>query len=302
MAASKSWDIFHLDLETAFLQGQSLDVNRDVVRQLPPEAGHPPYIAARLQKPAYGMNDASRRWWNTLDKALCSYGMVPTRADRLCYVLYSTQSRERAWEPWRQKAIAQSHGTGNVLTESRERSKNGCFEKMLDPIAGSPATGKSVAGIINLFVDDLFGTGGQDMEQRVLARLRKDFHVGSEDWNDETFTGQRFRCTKDPQTGSHIEVSQEKAVEELEERRRSQWNATRKILPLYPCNAYRIHKLSGTNTLATEKDTVSVVLQVFQMCLNDSLSNNWRCEGSQQAGEAAQVTASETSVLALQDH
>ena len=27
---------------------------------------------------------------------------------------------------------------------------------MLDPIARSPATGKSVAGIINLFVDDLF--------------------------------------------------------------------------------------------------------------------------------------------------
>ena len=27
------------------------------------------------------MNDAPRRWWNILDKALCSYGMVPTRAD-----------------------------------------------------------------------------------------------------------------------------------------------------------------------------------------------------------------------------
>ena len=52
---------------------------------------------------------------------------------------------------------------------------------MLDPIAGSPATGKSVAGIINLFVDDLFGTGGTEIEQRVLARLRKDFQVGSEE-------------------------------------------------------------------------------------------------------------------------
>ena len=88
---------------------------------------------------------------------------------------------------------------------------------MLDPIAGSSATGKSVAGIINLFVDDLFGTGGKDMEQRVLTRLRKDFQVGSEDWNDVTFTGQRIRWTKDPQTGSHIEVSQDKAIEELEE-------------------------------------------------------------------------------------
>ena len=91
-AASKGWDLFHIDLKTAFLQGQSYDVNRDVVCQLPPEAGHPPYIAARLKKPAYGMNDAPRRWWNILDKALCSYGTVPMRADRCCYVLYSTQS------------------------------------------------------------------------------------------------------------------------------------------------------------------------------------------------------------------
>ena len=82
MAASKSWNILHFDLETAFLQGQSDDVNRDVVCQLPQEAGHLPYIAARLKKPAYGMNDAPRRWWNILDKALSSYGMVLTRADR----------------------------------------------------------------------------------------------------------------------------------------------------------------------------------------------------------------------------
>ena len=70
MAPSKSWDLFHIDLKTAFLQGQSYDVNRDVVSHLP-EAGHPPYIAARLKKPACGMNDdAPRRWWNILDKAL----------------------------------------------------------------------------------------------------------------------------------------------------------------------------------------------------------------------------------------
>ena len=59
MAASKSWTIFHIDLETAFLRGQSCGVKRDVVCELPPEAGHPPKIAARLKKPAYGINDAS---------------------------------------------------------------------------------------------------------------------------------------------------------------------------------------------------------------------------------------------------
>ena len=87
MAASKSWCIFHIDLKTDFLQGQSYGVNRYVVSQLPPEAGNPRYITARLKKPAYGMNDAPRRWWNILDTALRSYGMVPTRADRCCYGL-----------------------------------------------------------------------------------------------------------------------------------------------------------------------------------------------------------------------
>ena len=39
-------------------------------------------------------------------------------------------------------------------------------------------------------------------------------------------------------------------------------------------------------------------LQVLQVRCNGSFSNSWRCEGSLQAGETAQVTASETSLLA----
>ena len=62
MAASKSWNILHIYLRTALLQGPSCGVNRDVVCQLPPEAGHPLQIAARLKNPACGMNDAPRRW------------------------------------------------------------------------------------------------------------------------------------------------------------------------------------------------------------------------------------------------
>ena len=67
MVASTSWTIFHIDLKRAFLRGKSYGVKRDVVCQLPPEAGHPRYKAARL-KNAYGMNDAPRRWWKILDK------------------------------------------------------------------------------------------------------------------------------------------------------------------------------------------------------------------------------------------
>ena len=51
MAASKSWNVFRIDLKTAFIQRQSYDVKRDVVCQVPPEAGHLPYMAARLKKP-----------------------------------------------------------------------------------------------------------------------------------------------------------------------------------------------------------------------------------------------------------
>ena len=74
-----------------------------------------------------------------------------------------------------------------------------------------------MVGIINLFVDDLLGTGGTEMEHRVLARLSKDFQVGSEDWIDVTVTGQRIRWMKESQSGRCIEVSQQKAIDELEE-------------------------------------------------------------------------------------
>ena len=50
-AASKGWNLFHINVKTTFLQGQSYDVNRDVVCQLPPEAGPHPHVAARLKKP-----------------------------------------------------------------------------------------------------------------------------------------------------------------------------------------------------------------------------------------------------------
>ena len=122
MAASKSWCIFHIDLKTAFLQGQSYGVNRYVVCRLPPEAGHPRYIAARLKKPAYGMHDAPRRWWNILDTALGSYGMIPTRADRCCYVLYSNQTCKQNWN---KTCSTQEHGTNDISLESRARSEGG---------------------------------------------------------------------------------------------------------------------------------------------------------------------------------
>ena len=100
-AAANNWWNLRIDLKTAFLQGETYDNSRDLVCQIPPEAGHPPWIAARVKKPAYGLNDAPRRWWNIVDKALRSCGLVPTRADRCTYVLYGQkqEARKRQTDP-----------------------------------------------------------------------------------------------------------------------------------------------------------------------------------------------------------
>ena len=89
LATSRNRDLFHVDLKTAFLQGESYDSSRDVICQLPPEAGDPPRIGARPKIPAYGLNDAPRRWWNRLDTSLREYGMTPTRAGRCWYIFNS---------------------------------------------------------------------------------------------------------------------------------------------------------------------------------------------------------------------
>jgi len=188
-----------MDLKTAFLQGEEYYNCRDVVCQLPPEAGHPPHMAARLKKPAYGMNDAPRRWWNKIDSSLRSYGMIPTRADRCCCVLYD---KPQATSRTIRRPPSRSNNGTSTLDDTRDY--------LIDPVAGSPAHGKTVQGIICLHVDDSLITGGAEMKKKVLERIRKDFQVGSEDIDEIVFTGQRIRWK-----GNTLVVDQDKAIEEM---------------------------------------------------------------------------------------
>ena len=88
-AASSYWDILHIDLKTAFLQGETYDLERRVIHvQLPSDIGLPPYLVGLCTRSVYGLADAPRRWWNRLDKFLISSGIQPTRADRCTYVCY----------------------------------------------------------------------------------------------------------------------------------------------------------------------------------------------------------------------
>ena len=53
-------------------------------------------------------------------------------------------------------------------------------------------------------MDALFGTCGNEMEQRVLARLGEDFQVGSEDWDCVAFDITKNSLdTKSPKRAAH---------------------------------------------------------------------------------------------------
>ena len=124
-------------------------------------------------------------------------------------------SRERTWN---QGDYSQCKNKNNISIEPRERIEaDDAYDRMQVPIAGSPATEKHVAGIIHLLLMISSEQVELKMERRVLARPKKDFQVGSEDWNDVTLTGQRIRWINDSQSGSCIEVGQQNAVDELEE-------------------------------------------------------------------------------------
>ena len=158
----------HVDLKTAFLQGEEFDASRDVICQLPPEAGEPWWKAARMKKPGYGLNDAPRRWWNKIDTSLRSYGLVPTRADRCCYVLYKDKTKT----------------TGKVVTLPTNKTSSPldtldqAIEYLTSPVQGSPGMNRQTSGVVCLHVDDLFMIGDTDFKRNVYDKLVKQYAVG----------------------------------------------------------------------------------------------------------------------------
>ena len=110
--------------------GEEYDAaKRNVICQLPAEAGLPGHIGARLKRPAYGLNDAPRKWWNRLDGSLRTYGRVLTRADRCAYVLYEAAPAAGTKKADRNEAASAaatraSSGGATPLRESMLRPEN----------------------------------------------------------------------------------------------------------------------------------------------------------------------------------
>ena len=101
------WDLLHLDLKTAFLQGETYELARRVIHvQLPTDIGLPPYLVGLCARSVYGLADAPRRWWNCLDKFRISLGIQQTRVDRCTYVCY-----DGAFHEPKQVSFADSEAT-----------------------------------------------------------------------------------------------------------------------------------------------------------------------------------------------
>ena len=137
-AANLGWDLYHMDLKTAFLQGEAYDETRDIICEIPKECGYPPHIGARMKKSAYGLNDAPRRWWQVVDKALLSYGLVPTRADRCTYILYGDQKHS--------SAMTKSNPQKELVLED-------ALELLMNASVRNNSKGRKPEGFICLHVD-----------------------------------------------------------------------------------------------------------------------------------------------------
>ena len=81
IAASKSWKIHSLDIQSAYLQGQA--VKRDIFLKPPNEANTTKIW--KLKKCVYGLNEAARMWYLRLSKELVSLGMKKSKYDEAIF-------------------------------------------------------------------------------------------------------------------------------------------------------------------------------------------------------------------------
>ena len=135
-----------------------MDETRDIICEIPKECGYPPHIGARMKKSAYGLNDAPRRWWQVVDKALLSYGLVPTRADRCTYILYGEKKSPNS--------MTKKETQKEIVLED-------ALELLMNASVRNNSQGRKPEGFICLHVDDLYMAGSPEFEKRVLSQDSK---------------------------------------------------------------------------------------------------------------------------------
>ena len=90
LATSKGWHLAQLDINNAFLNG---DLIEDIYMELPQgfkvQGEH---IVCKLQKPLYGLRQASRQWFSKFLSAMLQLGFLQSKSDYSLFTKGKDQS------------------------------------------------------------------------------------------------------------------------------------------------------------------------------------------------------------------
>ena len=78
IAASKQWEVHHMDVKCAFLNG---DLTEEIYMQQPQGFSTNPSLVCRLKKSLYGLKQAPRAWYAKIDSFLLSLNFVRCKSD-----------------------------------------------------------------------------------------------------------------------------------------------------------------------------------------------------------------------------
>ena len=84
VVSSLKWEICSTDIKSAFLQGKALD--RDVYLTPPKEAGVPKGHLWKLKHPLYGLNDAARQFYQSVEECLLKAGCLKSKLDPALFI------------------------------------------------------------------------------------------------------------------------------------------------------------------------------------------------------------------------
>ena len=83
IAASKQWEVHHMDVKCAFLNG---DISEDIYMYQPQWFVSNPYFVCRLKKSLYGIKQAPSAWYAKIDGFLLSLSFVQWKYDPNVYL------------------------------------------------------------------------------------------------------------------------------------------------------------------------------------------------------------------------